>query len=507
MTPADGIGGPRSTEESPIGPIAMPDPDASSAASTAMRIAVVGGGITGLAAAHRLLELQSPDRPVRVTLFEASARLGGVFGSERIGAYLIERGADSFITNKPWGVDLCRRLGMEDRLISTDARFRRSLILSAGRPVPTPEGFNLLAPGRIWPIVTTPLLSWKGKLRLAAECLLPRRRDETDESLADFVRRRFGQEVLDRIVQPLVGGIYTSDPERLSLHATLPRFPELERTHGSLIRGLRRSQRRERRREDASGARYGLFVTPREGMQDLLDALVEAIRPDVELRLNTPVSSLARQPSGIRLAFSADGGPEESALLFDRVILALPAYRAAALLQGEHAELSAALKTIEYASSAIVVSGHRLSDVDHPLDAFGLVIPHREGRRILAVSFLSRKFPGRAPEDRVVLRTFVGGAMQPEEFERTDAEIERTVMQELRDLLGVRGTPEFVTIARYPRAMPQYTVGHQERVREIRRLAEQIPEAILAGNAYEGVGIPDCIHSGEQAAEAARCSR
>lgn len=481
----------------------MPDPEVPSSDSAAVRIAVVGAGITGLAAARRLLELPAAARPVQVTLFEAAARPGGVFGSERIGDYLIERGADSFITNKPWGLDLCRRLGIEDRLISTDPRFRRSLILSNGRPVPTPEGFNLLAPGRIWPIVTTPLLTWKGKLRLAAECILPRRHHETDESLADFVRRRFGQEVLDRIVQPLVGGIYTSDPKCLSLHATLPRFPELERTHGSVIRGLRRAQRRERQLEDASGARYGLFVTPREGMQALLDALVEAIRPHATLRLNTPVKSLVREQSGIRLTISGDGGPTESVVEFDRVILALPAFRAAELLQGDHAELSEALETIEYASSAIVVSGHRLSEIDHPLDAFGLVIPHREQRQILAVSFLSRKFPGRAPEDRALLRTFVGGAMQPEQFERTDAEIEQTVMQELRDLLGVRGAPEFVTIARYPRAMPQYAVGHQERVRNIRRLASRMPEVILAGNAYEGVGVPDCIHSGEQAADAA----
>lgn len=461
----------------------------------ACRIAVIGGGITGLAAAHRLLELAADSQTrLHITLFEAADRVGGLFGSERIGDYLIERGADSFITNKSGAVKLCRRLGIEESLIPTDARYRRSLILHRGRPVPTPEGFNLLAPGRLWPMVTTPLLSWRGKLRFAAELFVPRRADQSDESLADFVRRHFGTEVLDRIVQPMVGGIYTSDPERLSVQATLGRFVEMEHRHGSLIRGMLRT--RGQSSESASGARYGLFATPREGMQALLDALARAIQPKIEIRLSTQVVAIQRAANSWEVRTGA-GHSED----FDGVIIALPAPAAAALLSPVDADCAAALSQFEYASSAIMVTGHSLADIDHPMDAFGLVIPHREGRRILAVSFLSRKFPGRAPEGKIILRTFVGGAMQPEEFNRSDEQIRATVLAELRSIFGVRKEPDFAVLARYPRSMPQFHVGHLQRVAGLRDQVRRLSHLELAGNYLDGVGVPDSIQSGEEAAE------
>ncbi|WP_437206271.1 protoporphyrinogen oxidase [Planctomicrobium sp. SH664] len=461
------------------------------------RIAVLGAGITGLAAAQRLIDLsQKSNSPIRVTVFEACSRAGGVFGSERIGDYLIERGADSFITNKPGGVALCRRLGLLDELIPTDATYRQSLILHRGKPVPIPAGFNLLAPTQIWPMLTTPLLSWRGKLRLAAERWVPARQSADDESLAAFVRRRLGAEVLERIVQPLVGGIYTSDPEQLSLRSTLPRFVEMEQKYGSLIRGLRAQAAVSRSTADANGARYDLFMTPRTGMQRLLDALTESIRPHVELRLNSPVDRLTRQQQGWQVTTA--GRPAED---FEGVILALPAQTSATVLNDSVPAAAEALRKIDQASSAIVVSGHSLSDFDHPLNAFGLVIPHQERRRILAISFLSRKFPDRAPPGKVILRTFVGGAMQPEEFHRTDAEIIATVQAELQSLFNVRREPEFAVVARYPKAMPQYTLGHQSRVSAIREAVATQLGLQLAGNYFEGVGVPDCISSGEQAAE------
>lgn len=463
------------------------------------RVAVVGGGITGLSAAHRLIELSAERKvPVAVELFEATERIGGVFGSQRIGDYLIERGADSFITNKPAALRLCERLGLAGDLISTNPRYRRSLILFHGKPVATPEGFNLLAPSRIWPVVTTPLLSWKGKLRLAMEYVIPAKRTDDEESLAQFVRRRFGAEVLDRIAQPMVGGIYTSDPEKLSLEATLPRFPELERKYGSVIRGLRRSATNDA--ESASGARYGLFASLRHGMSQLQDALGERIRRHGLVTLNKAVAEI-RHDSGSaatpwRLTF-ADGSQRS----FAAVIVTLPTHRAAEVLQGERPDLAAALNEIEYAGSAIVVSGHSLSDIEHPMDAFGLVIPHSERRRILATSFLSRKFEGRAPAGKIILRTFVGGAMQSEEYEHSDGEIVNTVMAELRSIFGLRGEPDFAVIARYPKGMPQFLVGHSARVARIRELLTRTPGLELAGNAYDGVGLPDSIHSGESSAE------
>ncbi len=457
---------------------------------------MIGGGITGLAAAHRLIELPSI-RPSVVTVFEASPRLGGLVGTQHIGGYTLELGPDSFITNKPWAVDLCRRLGLEDRLIPTDARYRRSLVLRNGRPVEVPEGFQLMTPAQVWPVLTSPIFSWWGKLRMGCEYFLPAKRDIEDESLASFVRRRFGQEVLDRLVQPLVGGIYTSDPEKLSLRATLPRFLEMERQHGSLIRAVRKAAKTASSNEHASGARYGLFATLAGGTSELVQAVADRVAQSATILVNARVTQLRPLPTG-GYSITADGHEPET---FDRVILTLPTYRVADLVQSFAEDWSQALREIEYASTTIVVSGHRLSDIKQPLDAFGLVIPAIERRRILAVSFTSRKFPNRAPEGHVQLRTFVGGAMQPEYFQLSDDETKQLVREELRDLLGVTGTPDLEVVARYPRSMPQYHVGHIQRVARIRELAAKYPGLMLAGSSYDGVGLPDSIHSGELAAE------
>ena len=484
-----------------------PTPDPSS--GRPRRLAVIGGGLSGLAAAHRAAELAAESKQAaEIHLFEASERLGGLVQTERLGDYFIERGADSFITNKPGAINLCRRLGLESELLSTDPTYRGSLILSGGKPVPTPAGFNLLVPGNLWALLATPLLSAAGKLRCLEEWFIPPRTSDDDESLASFTRRRLGQEVLDRIVQPLVGGIYTADPEQLSLTATLPRFPEMERRYGGLLKSVWKTRRtRGEAEREAAGARYGLFVTLREGISQMVDALARRVRESSQVHLGAGVRSLrilpatSSSPASVEVETERSDGPRRET--FDAVILALSAPAMASLLATESPELAASLRGIPYASSAIVVSGHRLEEIRHPLDSFGLVIPHQERRRILAVSFLSRKFPTRAPAGRVILRTFVGGAMQPEEYSRSDEEILRTVREELADLLGVGGTPDFETVARYPSAMPQYHVGHLGRVREIRRLAAELGPVHLAGNALDGVGIPDTIQSGEAAAAAA----
>lgn len=460
---------------------------------------MVGGGISGLAAAFRLRELcASADRPLALTLFEAGPKPGGIVGTQMLAGYRVELGADSFITNKPWGVDLCRRLGIEERLIPTDARYRRSLVVRRGKPVAVPEGFQLLAPVDVGAVLRSPIFSWAGKLRMGLEYFLPRGGTEGDESLAHFVRRRFGQEALERLVQPLVGGIYTSDPEKLSLRATMPRFLEMEREHGSLIRALRhQAARGDGHDATASGARYGLFATPRHGISELVDALTEKVSAGAAVRIETAVVSVG--PAGDRggLVVELSCGAREH---FDAVVLALPAYRSAGVIAGFVPHLAEQLRRIDYASTAIVVSGHKLSDIRHPLDAFGLVVPALEKRRILAVSFTSRKFPERAPPGCVQLRTFVGGAMQPELLEGSDAAITALVRGELEDLLGVTWKPDFTTVARWNRSMPQYHVGHCDLVAEIERSLAPFPWLALAGSAYHGVGLPDSIHSGEEAA-------
>jgi oxygen-dependent protoporphyrinogen oxidase len=369
--------------------------------------------------------------------------------------------------------------------------------------VPIPDGFMLMAPSRIWPVLASPIFSPWGKLRLGLEYLIPRRRETGDESVAAFVRRRLGSEALDRLVQPLVAGIYTSDPEKLSLEATLPRFIEMERRQGSLIRAARLQRHEGGQSGDAgpreSGARYGLFLSLRNGMSELVDALVRRIEAAGAIHRNTEIRALRR-------SCEAEGGfvlenREGRQHAFDVVVLALPANRAAGLLQSIDRDLSAALGEIEYASSAIVVTGHHERDVEHPMKASGLVIPAVEGRQILSVSFASRKFAGRAPVGEVVLRTFVGGALQPKLLQRSDDELTRLVRSELGDILGVRGEPTFVRISRHNGAMPQYHIGHRDRVSRIKMLLAGHPLLALAGNAYDGVGIPDCVQSGETAAE------
>lgn len=469
------------------------------------RIAVIGGGISGLSAAHRLIELaqQPAAPPVEIELFEAGARVGGCFGSERIGEFLIETGADSFVTDKPWAIDLCRRLGLESRLIAIDPAFRRALIVRKGRTLPAPEGLALLAPARLGGICRSPLISPAGKLRVALEYFVPRRRSAGDESIASFARRRLGREIYERLVQPMVGGIYTGDPERLSLMATFPRFLEMEQRWGSLIRAFR--SQAGRAQAAASGARYGLFASLDDGMSVLTDALRERIAHTARIHTGRRIARVCHEATTDRShtprfhTVATDGETHPS----DAVILALPAHQAAELVADDAAQLAAALRQIEYASSAIVVTGHRLEQVAHPLDASGLVVPQREHRKILAVSFLSRKFPARAPAGSAILRTFVGGALQPELLECSDAALQALVEGELRDLLGVSGRPEFVRIVRHSRAMPQYTLGHLDRVQRIEALAAELPGLALAGNAYRGVGLPDCIHSGESAAERA----
>ncbi len=537
--------------------------DAHSTAETSpRRIAIIGGGLSGLAAAHRLIELtqsgSSGSRQSRceITLLEAGPRLGGIVGTTHRNGYLIDTGADSFLTNKPGAIGLCRRLGLEGKLVATDPRYRGVHVVFDGRPVPIPAGFQLLSPTSIWPMLTSPILSPWGKLRLLLESCVPSRiareaTELTDESLASFVRRRFGREVLERLVQPLVGGIYTSDPEQLSLAATLPRFLEQERDFGSLIRAARAAKKGTgvesvvwtpssgRGRPDynnpipavsdapilseptrgqtvqdssSSGARYGLFAGLAGGMEDLLAALRSRVEAGGTVKLNTRVTAIQRpltNPQRERGVFrsAASASPFRLALSdgthhsFDAVIVATTTHHAALLLDGLAPELASELRQIEYASSAIVVTGHRLADVAHPLDSFGLVVPHRERRRILATSFSSRKFPERAPAGSVLLRTFVGGAMQPELNDLPDDELLRIVQSELNELLGVRGEPELSLVVRYPRAMPQYHVGHLDRVARIEALTARHSGLALAGNAYRGVGIPDAIQSGESAAE------
>jgi oxygen-dependent protoporphyrinogen oxidase len=462
---------------------------------------VIGGGITGLAAAHRLVELEPT---LDVVLLEAGNRLGGVLETVRRDGFLIERSADSFITNIPWAVDLCRRIGFAEQLIPTSSQQRTALVVRRGRLQPVPAGFMLMAPARIWPLVTTPILSPWGKLRLLSEYFVPPRTDDGDESLASFARRRLGRETFERIVQPLVGGIYSADPERLSLRAALPRFLEMERRWGSLIRGARRDPIGAGAEASSldSGARYGLFVAPRDGLTSLVQAIAARL-PAGSVRLDSPVEKISRQPTG---GWSVCVAPPGAAAEFacEALIVAVGAPVAARLLAPVDRELADDLHAIAYAGTAIVTLALRRDQIVRRLDGFGFVVPAVEHRRILAASFSSVKFAGRAPDDRVLVRVFIGGACQSELLELPDSSLQQIAADELQSLLGTRGAPIFSEVTRWPHAMPQYHVGHCGRVAEIERKVARWPRLALAGNAYHGVGIPHCIHSGQQAAERVR---
>lgn len=464
------------------------------------RVVVVGGGITGLTTCYRLCQAaQEHGLPLQVTLLEGSERLGGIIATSHQQGLLLEQGPDCFITSKPGGVQLCDALGLSAQLMGTTTSYRQSFIVRHGTLRPVPQGLHLLVPGSWWSFATSSILSWPGKLRLALDLLVPRRTSTDDESLAHFVTRRLGREALERLAQPMVSGIYTADPAQLSMQATVMRpFAEMEQRHGSLLRAIWRQQRAAQhptQTAGTSGPRYGLFVTLQAGMQTLVDCLAQQL-PAGTVHLQESVQGIERLPTGWRLHVQ-DRPPYEA----DGLCLALPAPQAGHLLKPVDPTLADALH-IPYASSAIVNVAYRRTDVAHPLNGMGFVVPAVEKRGLIACSFSSVKFTSRAPVSQVLLRAFVGGALQQDQYARTDEEIQHTVCQELRQLLSITSDPIWIDMRRHPQSMPQYHVGHVQRVARIASMVQRWPGLSLAGNAYHGVGIPDCIDSGSHAAQA-----
>lgn len=453
------------------------------------RIAIVGAGISGLSAAQRLGEL---DASSELTIFEASDRVGGVIQSTEQDGFLFEHSADSFIVSPelPWAGELCEKLGVP--LIETTKQHRGALILRGNAFHPIPEGLQLLSVHQLGPLLRSPLLSWPGKLRVACERFVSQKTDGIEESLEQFTVRRYGREMFERIVQPLVGGIYTADPKKLSMSAALPQFVKLEEKYGSLARASANSTASRQDR----GARYSLFRSPKNGMQGLINTLrSRLVHSGVSLRTSTQVQSIKRKESGWELKLT-DGSEE-----FDAVICALSIPAMSKLASDVSIDLSRDVSEIECVSTAIVCLGYDRSQVAHPLNTFGCVIPSVERRRILAVSFTNVKFPVRAPEGSVLMRVFVGGALQPELAELDDAEMLSLVHQELHELFGVQGDAVTSKIVRWPRGTPQYHLGHVQRVKRIEAEVARLPNFEIAGNAFHGVGVPQCVRGGWAAAD------
>jgi protoporphyrinogen/coproporphyrinogen III oxidase len=475
----------------------------SSQFTTIPRVVVLGGGITGLAAAYRLHELATAhEKPLETMVLESSARVGGALETIRSGGYIIETGADSMLSEKPAALRLVKRLGLEANIIGTQERFRRTYVVHNGKLIPIPDGFSLMAPALLRPVLRSKLFSPLGKLRILAEPLIPRRRRRGDESLAAFVKRRLGREVFERVAQPLAGGIYTADPAMLSVAATMPRFVEMERRYSSLIRGLKAASRSSRAAREASGARWSLFISFVNGIAQLTDALAMRLGNSIRcharvtgLECQTPAERPRRRAWRLRLE-------DDLSVEADAIVCTIPGYAAAPLLRPHSEALATMLEEIEYASAATVNMTFRETDLASVPPSFGFVVPVIERRKIIAGSFSSLKYTGRAPAGMVLVRAFLGGALQKDMMTLDDNELITAATEEFAALLGVKAAPTMTHVRRWPRSMPQYAVGHLQRAAAIEQEAARLHHFALAGAFLRGVGIPDCAQSGESAAEA-----
>ena len=460
-----------------------------------MKIAIIGGGIAGLSAAYRAEGLRRTGAGSYV-LFEQSPRLGGVIRTEIVDGCVVEAGPDSFLSEKPAAAALCREIGLGDQLIGSNDASRKTQILMNGRLVPLPDGLQFMVPTRLVPIAMTPLFSWKTKLRFAREWFSsPAPAPEADESVAAFVRRHFGDEVVDRLADPLLSGIYGGEAARLSVRAVLPRMVEMEAKRGSLTRAMLAARKQKQKATAISTP--SLFTSLRGGMQQMIDGLTSQLDPQ-SIRLQTAVRRLECRDGGW-LVHSETGGSEHSEW-FDGVVLAVPAYAAGALLQDTGAELASELTGIAYSSSITVCLAYDLGSIGKvEMEGFGFLVPRCEGKCMLACTFVQRKFPHRVPEGRALLRCFIAGANADSAMQKSDIEITAMIQEELRAIMNIQTAPLFTRVYRWRRAMAQYEVGHLERMDQVDSLRRKLPGLALAGNAYRGIGIPDCVATGAAA--------
>jgi oxygen-dependent protoporphyrinogen oxidase len=470
------------------------------------RVAILGGGITGLAAAWYL---QQQARWREIHLFERQSRIGGVIDTQRVtipsrvpipeliqGQSLIECGADNFATLVPDALQWIEELGLRQEMIQPNQEHRFARVVRAGKLWPIPQGFSLMQPTRLDAILSSRVLSIPGRLRVLWEYFVPARRDSSDESLKDFASRRLGREAFEKLVEPIVGGIFTARADRLSMQAALPQFVNMEREHGGLIRGFL-AQRRQAEGAMAlksSGARYDQFLAPRQGMRWWLEAIRQRLT-SCQIHFDWAVDRLERSADGWRV-YQADRQER-----FDAVVVALPAHEAARVLASSHPRIAQEVGQIRYASSAVVAMVVPKAEVRTADRCFGIVVPSVERRDVLAISMTSEKYPGRVASDQLLLRAFMGGGVRPELMEETDDTLKRIALREVRSLLQIQSEPLWEAVLRWKESMPQYDVGHIDRVARIDALLEQTPGLVLAGNAYRGVGIPQCIRSAKAAVQ------
>lgn len=443
-------------------------------AATSVDVLIVGGGIAGLATAYALHR-----QGRRFALLEARSRVGGVILSEPADGFTLDAGPDSLLVQKPEAIALCKELGLGDRLVPTLPP-RIAYIQRGGELHPLPEGSVLGIPTRFGPFLKTRLFSWPGKLRMGAEVFVPARAETTDESIGAFMRRRFGHEATTYLAEPLLAGIHAGDVDRLSLSALFPRLAESERKHGSLIRAFRRQAGAPRSNE-------GAFRSLPGGLSELVRAL--------ELAL--PADTLHRDAPAVRLTRTAAGFEVETQtgdrFVAPAVVLATPAFVTARVLRGFDHRLASLCDEVPYASTATISFAFKREAIAHPLNGSGFVVPRAEGTGILAASFLSSKWPHRAPEGHALLRTFAGGGRDPEAFGLDDRDLIQRSLAAITPLLGITGQPLFTRIYRWERANAQHEVGHLDRMSAIDSALAAHPGLFITGSGFRGVGIPDCV--------------
>lgn len=456
-----------------------------------MKLTIIGGGIAGLSAAYYATRTMQYDQ---IALIESDSRWGGKISTDRVpfddGQFIIEGGPDTFLASKPWGVALCKELGLGERLHGTNPNKKNTYVLNKGRLFPLPEGLAMMIPSDIPSILRSYLISWLGKTRMGLDFLLPAKNVNGDESLGAFVSRRLGREAYENLIEPLMSGIYAGDGDQLSLASTFPYLRDLELNYGSLARGALKM--RQQSNGKVQGSRSA-FLTPTTGLAEIVEALVESLKSKVDLRLNTQVTSVTRNLELETWNVKLDTGSLDT----DGLILATPGYVSGQLLASFDPELGSTLQGIPYASTATVSLAYCLNDLPRELDGYGYVIPRREGRKALACTWTSTKFPHRAPEGYALIRVFVGRAGQDIPWNEND--LLELSKEELKLTLGITAEPLLSRVFMWENAMPQYNLGHPEKLKRIDSALEKYPSLALAGNGYRGIGIPDCIHSGELA--------
>jgi len=456
------------------------------------RIAIIGGGISGLSAAFTLEQRRAAGAPLEYTLYESSPRFGGVLRTELVDGCVVEAGPDSFLSEKPWASDLCRQLGLADQLIGSNDAQRKTYILLKGRLIPIPDGLMFMVPTKILPVILSPLFSRATKLRVSREWFHPPHKSDADESVASFVDRHYGSEMVDYLADPLLAGVYGGEASQLSVRAVLPRFAEMESKYGSLSRAMFEAGKKVPPGPDRTAR--PLFTSLKAGMQSLAEIVLQRL-PASSLRPSTPAQALQPEEGGWLV--SAGYGTD----LFDALIVATPASTAASLLHSTQPELALELASIAYSSSVTVALAFDQKVRAALPPGFGFLVPRTENKRMLAATFVHNKFPHRAPAGRALIRCFLGGSRDERVLELPDEEIIRIVREELRQILRVSAEPLFARVCKWRAAMAQYTVGHLDRLERIERLRQQLPGLALAGNGYRGIGVPDCVRSGQEAAE------